>query len=373
MFNISENKNFLDFVNHLETKLNRSIDLNSFDREFLQVLYSYNTDIETKTSNEINNKMFENLKGEEIDNFLNFFNINRLSGNNNDIYSFGIKSLGKDYFEIKKDSIIMYKDNYYKVIYGDIIASNLVYIRTQKTNESKTFTEPIFSINAQIKFDKKDLFGNCILENETPKQLLLVSYDKSSTERENDFEFKERGKMIMQSNGHSNRIKIINEILSNSIIKNVIDEEVEGFVNFTIIPNNMENMEEAINYSKEVIDYYKNEHMDVSKPNIIEINISRVLENINSTENEQEIINELIIAINSVLYNTIDRVTKISILNEISNIFVKYGITNYNINNVLISYKFYSKNNYLNHIIENEITSYKDIHKHSVITFGTLN
>lgn len=373
MFSVSDNKDFLDYINELENRLGKKINLNSYDREVFLVLYNYNRYLEEKIDDELNGKIFENQKGESLDNFLGFFNITRLSGNNNDIYTFGLKSIGHNYFEIKKDSIFLYKNELYKVIYGDIIAGNISHIRCQKTIEGNSFPEPIFSINAEIKFDKKGLGGDCILETETPKQLLLVTYEASSSERETDFEYRERGKSVMQSNGHSNRVKIINEILSNSIVKNVIDEEIDGFVNFTIIPNNMGNMEEALNYAKEVVEYYKNEYMGVSKPNIIEINISRVLENIVDLENYQEITNELLTAINTILYNSTESITKISILNEISNIFVKYGVTDYNINNVLVTYKFYSKNNYMDYIIENEITTSKQINKNSVITFGTLN
>lgn len=373
MFDISGNKSFLDFVNDLESRLNKKIDLNSYDREVLNTLYEYNLSLEEKINTEINNKLFENLNGDYLDNFLSFFNIPRLSGNNNDIYSFGFKSLGPNYFEIKKDSFIMYKGELYKVIYGDIINNSLTTIRCQKTIETPNFLEPVFCINAEIKFDKSGVISNSVIETELPKQLLLVTYNSSSSERESDFEYRERGKSIMQSNGHSNRVKIINEILRNSSIKNVIDEEVDGFVNFTIVPNNMENMDEAINYAKEIIEYYKNEYMGVSKPNVLEINISRVLENLSGEENQQEIINDLLTSINTILYNSTEKITKVSILNEISNIFVKYGISDYNINNVLLTYKFYSKNNYLDYIIENEITDYKNINKNTVITFGTLN
>lgn len=373
MFSVSDNKDFLDYINDLENRLGKKIDLNSYDREVFLVLYNYNLYLENKINNEINSKIFENLKGDSLNNFLNFFNIIRLSGNNSDVYTFGLKSLGSNYFEIKKDSIIMYKGETYKVIYGDVVGVNLTNIRCQKTFETYNFIEPIFSINAEIKFDKKGLDGDTVLETEAPKQLLLVTFEKSSSEIETDFEYRERGKSVMQSNGHSNRVKIINEILSNSVIKNVIDEEIDGFVNFTIIPNNMQNMEEAINYATEVVDYYKNEYMGVSKPNIIEINVSRVLENILNTENYQEITNELITGINTILYNSIESVSKISILNEIYNIFVKYGVKDYNINNIIVSYKFYSKNNYMDYIIENEITTNKQINKNSVITFGTLN
>ncbi|MGL5719163.1 hypothetical protein [Cetobacterium sp.] len=372
MFNVSGNKDFLDFVNDLESRLNKKIDLNSYDREVLNVLYEYNKKIEDGINDELNNKIFENLTGDYLDDFLNFFNIPRLSGNNNDIYSFGFRSVGKDYFTILKNSYILYKGELYKVIYGTSITYSLSHIRCQKSVDSVTFSEPIFSINAEVKFDKKGLTGNCNLEAETPAQLLLVTYEAFSPERESDFEYRERGKSIMQSNGYSNRVKIINEIISNNIIKNVVDEEVDGFVNFTIIPNTMDNMEEALNYSKEVVDYYRNEYMGVSKPNVLEININRVLEHIYGEENEQEIINELTTAISTILYNSVERITKVSILNEISNIFVKYGINDYNINNVLVTYKFYSKNNYLDYIIENEITDSKIINKNTVITFGTL-
>ena len=69
MYNLKE-QTYNDFLKNLSQKLGFDVDRNSFDYDILKALFEQNNDYKREVQNILNKVIFENMRGQDLDNFL---------------------------------------------------------------------------------------------------------------------------------------------------------------------------------------------------------------------------------------------------------------------------------------------------------------
>lgn len=373
-FNIT----FEEFINELNNKFNGAIDSNTYDYDIFKALYDMNNSINIDIQEFLDSLSFENKTGNNLDTFLSFFNFSRIKGNNSDIYELEVLLNTTTTLIIKKDSIISFNKNNYKVIKDAVIDNNNPsIIDVQKTFSSYYFSNPIFSAGGMITFEKNNIELLDSQENIAevlPKYLKLLSIKNVTSEIESDLEFSERSKSVMQSLGFSNNKKIEIELLKDSRIKSVRFVNKNGVTEITIYPKILNDIDDIIAYSQEVVDYYKTSNIALLKPNIDEINITGIGPQISSISENDKILKEISARIKEYLSNTLidNKVVKTDIIKVISDVLNKYIAENqFDYSKVKIYNYFYFRNNYEYPLTSTEITDYIYI-GNNVLTISEL-
>lgn len=368
---------FEEFINQLNNKFNGAIDSNTYDYDIFKALYDLNDSVNIDIQEFLDSLSFENKTGDTLDSFLSFFNFDRIKGNNSDIYELEVLLNSTNSLIIKKDSIISFNQNNYKVIKDAIIDSiNTTVIDLQKTFSSYEFINPVFSAGGIAIFEKNNIELFDTQENISeilPKYLKILSIKNITSDVESDLEFSERSKSVMQSLGFSNNKKIEIELLKDSRIRSLQFKNKSGVTEITIFPKILNEIDSIISYSQGVIDYYKTSNILLLKPNVDEINITGISSQISSISENNKILSEILTSIKEYLSNTLidNRIVKSDIINLISSIVNSYSITSFDYDKVKIYNYFYFRNNYEYHLISTEITYYMDI-GNNVLTISEL-
>ena len=100
MYNLKE-QTYNDFLKNLSQKLGFDVDRNSFDYDILKALFEQNNDYKREVQNILSKVIFENMRGQDLDNFLSFFNIYRRQDNDENLYTLTL-SFKKQSFRIIK-------------------------------------------------------------------------------------------------------------------------------------------------------------------------------------------------------------------------------------------------------------------------------
>lgn len=372
-----------EIISKIQDRLGISIDRFSYDYDIIDTLSSCYDGTDEIINQFMDTYNFENLKSNNLDNFLNFFDIHRRSGTNDDLYTVKLKysSNSGNVMNILKNCTVKYDNEFYKVLKDSIISNDENFITMQKIFNVTPIDEPVFSNDGILTFDKnfiKSSEPNIVIESEFSKKITAISITRNPTEKESDFEFLEKAKSILQSYGYSNEKKIELTLLKDNRIKSVYITSDDGTTNITIFPNNIEEIDKIIKYNQNVVDYYKASNIILHKPNLFEINIRNIevqLANYGNTDTIKEIILEDLKSTLSSLYSDDDKIkiTKDDIISTIKNSVSNYS-KNYNIdyNNVNIFYNYYYKNNYKNPIYTDIIYDFKTIRKTDIITLGNI-
>lgn len=375
MVKINFNSNFDDFLLGIGNALNVNIDPSSLDVKLFKIFHDISNDIATSTENKINSMFFENLKGEDLDTVMEFFDSHRTRGGESDIHSFSVYNRSNDSFLIEKDSIFNFEEYSYKVLKDTYLNPGLSDILTQRYGSKKETETPIFTNDGVLSFNLKNV--KSLSENYIQKftnSLRLTSYNVNSDEVQSDFEFREKSKSIMQTLGHSNSQIIKAKILENSLIKNVVIDDVAGVTKMTIIPYSIYNIDDLINHSKEIVSYWKSDNVVVEKPNLIEIDIEGLVSIIAADKNlatlKEMIVSSIIEHFSGDFSGTIYKHKIVSLIQDILDSSSDYA--DYDLSKLSVKYNFYSKGNYEIPVITSEITNYKKIAENTIITFGML-
>lgn len=288
-----------DIVSKVEKNLGISLDRNSYDYDILKTVSDFLTNNQDTVRSFINSYTFENLESNNLDNFLNFFDVYRSVGNNEDLYSLKLKyvSSNQNSLTILKNCTIKLENSYYKVLKDTVLNSEENILTVQKIFNIDEVKEPVYSNKGTLVLDKNYVKSSqdVILESDLPKNLYVISIIREANEKESDFEFLEKAKSILQSYGYSNEKKIELTLLKDNRIKSVYITSDGGTTNITIFPKNIEEIDEIIKYNQNVVDYYKASNIILHKPNLFEINIRNIevqLANYGNTDTIKEIILE---------------------------------------------------------------------------------
>lgn len=322
---------------------------------------------------------YENKTGSDLDKYMKMFNIYRTQGNSQDIYQFNISNKGAEQIKLIKDTIFYFENNFYKLSKDISLNRNAKsVISAYKTYSSYSFDIPIFSAGGEIKFDKKNLeYSNLInIAEYFPKNIKLLSYSFLPNDSESDISFLERSKSIISSMGYSNNKKIENAILSNSDIKSINMETINGLTTITIFPNSLSNIDDLINYSNEIVRYYQNSNIKVVKPNLIEIRVTNLKIQLMHISEYEKILNVINNSLTEYLSNSLieNSITRNDIISIISDTLKTYDIYNdVNINYIKIKNYFYWNTNYNDPILIETIDDKLDIGNNNIISLGEIS
>lgn len=369
-------------VSKLQDNLGINIDTNSYDYDILKSISDFLGNNEDYVNEFINSYTFENLESNNLDNFLNFFDVYRTVGNNEDLYSIKLKyiSTNQNSLSVLKNCTVKLENSYYKVLKDTNINDEENTLTVQKIFNNQGISEPVYSNKGTLVLDKKYIKSSyeVILESDLPKNLYVISISRNPSERESDFEFMEKSKNLLQSYGYSNLKKIELTLMEDSRIKSIHTVDSNNSTNIIIFPNKLDELDNIIEYNKNIVDFYKSSNIVLLKPNLFEVNISGLASQLNLLGDLktmlETITNDLKVAL-SLLYSETDVLTLkrediiSSLKRSINNLYLN-GEIDYS--NVHVNYNYYYRNNYNVPILNDIINDYETVKKSDILTLGSI-
>ncbi|CAL7882782.1 hypothetical protein [Fusobacterium necrophorum] len=372
-----QNQSFEELINSISSAIGISIDSSSFDYDILKAFYEYNKLCNSKIEEKLNSLLYENMSGTDLDDFLSFYNIYRIQGNNDDLYEVELLFSSENSLLLEKDCLLEIDGRIYQTVSNFQIGNSVEKISLQRSNErtiehqliSKDFKIIIDADKAKISSDK-NIF-------EEIQKLYLISIRRIPNEVETDFEFLSRAKSILQNFGYSNKEKIKNQLLQDKRIKNVHIEDSNGVSYITIYPYDTNKLDEIIINAKHIVNYFKDSNIQLLKPNIVEVNVFGLKEQIDFLANKEEIMNSVIQNLKLVLNTSYMENEEVKIKKEILLNSVKETLStfsNLEIKKELlgINYNYYFRENYRTPIYNKDVDEVLIIHSYDVVTEGSV-
>ena len=364
MYSLKE-QTYNEFLKNLSQKLGFEIDKSSFDYDILKALFEQNNDYKKEVQEILNKVIFENMKGEDLDNFLSFFNIHRKQENDENLYTLSLSfKSNNNSFNIKENCLMLINGEYFNNIKNVSIQNEKEEIIIQKTYKNEIKNQ-VSGNNGIIILDKDFCYvENGNIQDESSK-LFVISLSKNKRNSETDFEFLERSKSILQEFGYDNKTKIKETLLKDKRIKNIKILEEDNVTNIIVYPFKIDEIDEIINSNKHVVDYYKNSIVNLTKPNLYKLNINFLKSQLIYFPNFDNLIVDLE---NKIKINK----NKIMLLID-SFINTKYENITIDLSMIEISLDFYFRNNYKEAIFSNNLEKDIEIDNHNMISFGQVN
>ncbi|MGL4989380.1 MAG: hypothetical protein ACRC5F_09110 [Cetobacterium sp.] len=370
-----KNNTFDEFLNKIGESLNLNIDPSSLDVKIFKCFYDLTSAISSKTETEVKSMFFENLRGNDLDRVMEFFDTYRGRGGDSDLYTFELFNSSEKSFLIKKGSLLNFENNSYKILQDTYVGSGLNNLICQQNGIVVDFNKPLFTKDGVICFGAENVSGVFKdVHGQFTSSVKLSTFNIQNDEIESDFEFKEKSKSIMQSFGMSNSFKIKSEIMENSDVKNVVITEENDLTKLTIIPTSLSLAKDTLEFSKEIVKYYKNGNVVPESPCVLEIELERVNQMLTFDKNAdlvKDAISSFVIEYLSTNFNgSIQRSKVISLIQEAINLNAEFK--NHDVSQVEVKYNFYSKDNYESPILKAKITNVKSVNENTVVTFGRI-
>lgn len=379
MYSLKE-QTYNEFLKNLSQKFGFEIDKSSFDYDILKALFEQNNDYKKEVQEILNKVIFENMKGEDLDNFLSFFNIHRKQENNENLYTLSLSfKSNNNSFNIKENCLMLINGEYFNNIKNVSIQNEKEEIIIQKTYKNEIKNQ-VSGNNGIIILDKDFCYvENGNIQDESSK-LFVVSLSKNKRNSETDFEFLERSKSILQEFGYDNKTKIKETLLKDKRIKNIKILEEDNVTNIIVYPFKIDEIDEIINSNKHVVDYYKNSIVNLTKPNLYKLNINFLKSQLIYFPNFDNLIvdleNEIKFYLSNLYVNKENKIkinkNKIMLLID-SFINTKYENITIDLSMIEISLDFYFRNNYKEAIFSNNLEKDIEIDNHNMISFGQVN
>lgn len=379
MYNLKE-QTYNDFLKNLSQKLGFDVDRNSFDYDILKALFEQNNDYKREVQNILSKVIFENMRGQDLDNFLSFFNIYRRQDNDENLYTLTLSfKSNNNSFNIKKDCLMLINNNVYKNIKNVSVSNEREEVTVQKIYNQEIKNQ-ISGNNGLIVLDS----SYCSVENgnlsDESSKLFVISLKQNVFNKESDFEFLERSKNILQELGYDNKTKIKEVLLRDSRIKNIKIKEEDNVTNIIIYPFKIDEIDEIINSNKHIVEYYKNSIVNLVKPNLYVLNIEFLKEQLSYFPDFTNLIVDVESEIKNFLSNLYVgkenkiRIKKLSLINLVDNFLSsRYENVYYDLKPLEISVDFYFRNNYKDSIYSVDVEDYIDIDDYNMISFGKVN
>ena len=265
----------------------------------------------------------------------------------------------------------------YKNIKTTSINNEKELLTVQRTSK-QDITKQIIGNNGSIIFDENYVSVNTGNINDVSSNLLFLGFNINNVEQENDFEFLERAKNILQSYGYNNKEKIKFELLKDERIKNIKIKENDNVTEIIIYPKELSKIDEIINFNKHLVDYYKNSIVELVNPNLYMFNIKNIKEQIYYIAYNEEIIKELeeymksyfnsiFVENNNIIFSRTDFIV------ELKKFFSNKPQIQLNYDLVEIEYQFFYKNNYQDFIYSKILDDELKIKDENIISFGSVS
>lgn len=379
MYSLKE-QTYNEFLKNLSQKLGFEIDKSSFDYDILKALFEQNNDYKKEVQEILNKVIFENMKGEDLDNFLSFFNIHRKQENDENLYTLSLSfKSNNNSFNIKENCLMLINGEYFNNIKNVSIQNEKEEIIIQKTYKNEIKNQ-VSGNNGIIILDKDFCYvENGNIQDESSK-LFVISLSKNKRNSETDFEFLERSKSILQEFGYDNKTKVKETLLKDKRIKNIKILEEDNVTNIIVYPFKIDEIDDIINANKHVVDYYKNSIVNLIKPNLYKLNINFLKFQLIYFPNFDNLIidleNEIKFYLSNLYVNKENKikVNKSKIMLLIDNfINTKYENITIDLSMIEISLDFYFRNNYKEAIFSNNLEKEIEIDNHNMISFGQVN
>ena len=379
MYNLKE-QTYNDFLKNLSQKLGFDVDRNSFDYDILKALFEQNNDYKREVQNILSKVIFENMRGQDLDNFLSFFNIYRRQDNDENLYTLTLSfKSNNNSFNIKEDCLMLINNNVYKNIKNVSVSNEREEVTVQKIYNQEIKNQ-ISGNNGLIVLDS----SYCSVENgnlsDESSKLFVISLKQNVFNKESDFEVLERSKNILQELGYDNKTKIKEVLLRDSRIKNIKIKEEDNVTNIIIYPFKIDEIDEIINSNKHIVEYYKNSIVNLVKPNLYVLNIEFLKEQLSYFPDFTNLIVDVESEIKNFLSNLYVgkenkiRIKKLSLINLVDNFLSsRYENVYYDLKPLEISVDFYFRNNYKDSIYSVDVEDYIDIDDYNMISFGKVN
>ena len=379
MYSLKE-QTYNEFLKNLSQKLGFEIDKSSFDYDILKALFEQNNDYKKEVQEILNKVIFENMKGEDLDNFLSFFNIHRKQENDENLYTLNLSfKSNNNSFNIKENCLTLINGEYFNNIKNVSIQNEKEEIIIQKTYKNEIKNQ-VSGNNGIIILDKDFCYvENGNIQDESSK-LFVISLSKNKRNSETDFEFLERSKSILQEFGYDNKTKIKETLLKDKRIKNIKILEEDNVTNIIVYPFKIDEIYDIINSNKHVVDYYKNSIVNLTKPNLYKLNINFLKSQLIYFPNFDNLIidleNEIKFYLSNLYVNKENKIkvnkNKIMLLID-SFVNTKYENITIDLSMIEISLDFYFRNNYKEAIFSNNLEKEIEIDNHNMISFGQVN
>lgn len=379
MYNLKE-QTYNDFLKNLSQKLGFDVDRNSFDYDILKALFEQNNDYKREVQNILNKVIFENMRGQDLDNFLSFFNIYRRQDNDENLYTLTLSfKNNNNSFNIKEDCLMLINNNVYKNIKNVSVSNEREEVTVQKIYNQEIKNQ-ISGNNGLIVLDS----SYCSVENgnlsDESSKLFVISLKQNVFNKESDFEFLERSKNILQELGYDNKTKIKEVLLRDSRVKNIKIKEEDNVTNIIIYPFKIDEIDEIINSNKHIVEYYKNSIVNLVKPNLYVLNIEYLKEQLSYFPDFTNLIVDVESEVKNFLSNLYFgkdnkiRIKKFNLIKLIDNFLSsRYENVYYDLKPLEISVDFYFRNNYKDSIYSVDVEDYIDIDDYNMISFGKVN
>ena len=379
MYNLKE-QTYNDFLKNLSQKLGFDVDRNSFDYDILKALFEQNNDYKREVQNILSKVIFENMRGQDLDNFLSFFNIYRRQDNDENLYTLTLSfKSNNNSFNIKEDCLMLINNNVYKNIKNVSVSNEREEVTVQKIYNQEIKNQ-ISGNNGLIVLDS----SYCSVENgnlsDESSKLFVISLKQNVFNKESDFEFLERSKNILQELGYDNKNKIKEVLLRDSRIKNIKIKEEDNVTNIIIYPFKIDEIDEIINSNKHIVEYYKNSIVNLVKPNLYVLNIEYLKEQLSYFPDFTNLIVDIESEVKNFLSNLYVgkdnkiRIKKFNLIKLIDNFLSsRYENVYYDLKPLEISVDFYFRNNYKDNIYSVDVEDYIDIDDYNMISFGKVN
>jgi hypothetical protein len=379
MYNLKE-QTYNDFLKNLSQKLGFDVDRNSFDYDILKALFEQNNDYKREVQNILSKVIFENMRGQDLDNFLSFFNIYRRQDNDENLYTLTLSfKSNNNSFNIKEDCLMLINNNVYKNIKNVSVSNEREEVTVQKIYNQEIKNQ-ISGNNGLIVLDS----SYCSVESgnlsDESNKLFVISLKQNVFNKESDFEFLERSKNILQELGYDNKTKIKEVLLRDSRIKNIKIKEEDNVTNIIIYPFKIDEIDEIINSNKHIVEYYKNSIVNLVKPNLYVLNIEFLKEQLSYFPDFTNLIVDVESEIKNFLSNLYVgkdnkiRIKKFNLINLVDNFLSsRYENVYYDLKPLEISVDFYFRNNYKDSIYSIDVEDYIDIDDYNMISFGKVN
>lgn len=379
MYNLKE-QTYNDFLKNLSQKLGFDVDRNSFDYDILKALFEQNNDYKREVQNILSKVIFENMRGQDLDNFLSFFNIYRRQDNDENLYTLTLSfKSNNNSFNIKEDCLMLINNNVYKNIKNVSVSNEREEVTVQKIYNQEIKNQ-ISGNNGLIVLDS----SYCSVENgnlsDESSKLFVISLKQNVFNKESDFEFLERSKNILQELGYDNKTKIKEVLLRDSRIKNIKIKEEDNVTNIIIYPFKIDEIDEIINSNKHIVEYYKNSIVNLVKPNLYVLNIEYLKEQLSYFPDFTNLIVDVESEVKNFLSNLYVgkdnkiRIKKFNLIKLIDNFLSsRYENVYYDLKPLEVSVDFYFRNNYKDSIYSVDVEDYIDIDDYNMISFGKVN
>lgn len=273
------NTKISDILIKIQETMNIDVSQYSYTAQIVSSIVKSFPELYDSINEIINQSTIETKRGNSLDDFLNFFNISRLTNSSSVYVNFSFLYKGEGYLLLPKGTKFEYGGIVYEVSidYSISKSSDLIKVICIAT--------PYTLDTSFIQFGSLKIFTNGIsIENTDSNKINYLinnmdfyGFDENSNQLESDMEYLERSKSIIQTMGMSNLSKITNTIKNIDGVYDCIPIEKTNYTDIFIIPIDYDTINDTMVKVKEIVDYYKSNNINIKKPFVISFNIENLL------------------------------------------------------------------------------------------------